>query len=393
MILGRGIYLSSLAALFVATLMLFGCSAGQKKPVEHLFYSAVFTLDDSTCVTVLIEKIDGGLVIKNGEEDIFVKSQDEGCYSVPVVGWSWTGEWGGGVWTGGWVDSLRTKDYRVKLEVRPLENLVPVRGELINSVWDTSIGKFKLTQKGDSAWATFMTSTGDYRYLAGRIDTITNEFKIQNFDGVHLFYFEGSIWGDSITDGVFKSGIHYSTSWSGVRAENEKVKWSSKQEWGRGEKVVFEGVNSGGEVEFWSRERLKKSGYKLLVVDVMGTWCPNCMDEVRLLKELSLDYPEMLVVSMSFERFKGNEALRRIADFKESLGVSWEVLHGGAASKGEADSCLAFFGGVKSFPTTAFIPLEGDPIIHSGFSGPATGGAYEEEVVFFRETVEAFLND
>ncbi len=393
MILGRGIYLSSLAALFVAALMLLGCSAGQKKPVEHLFYSAVFTLDDSTYVTVLTEKVDGGLVVKNGEEDIFVKSLGDGCYSVPVFGGSWTGGWSGGVWTGGWVDSLRTKDYRVKLEVRPLENLVPVRGELVYSVWDTSIGKFKLTQKGDSAWATFMTSTGDYRYLAGRIDTITNEFKIQNFDGVHLFYFEGSIWGDSITDGVFKSGIHYSTSWSGVRAENEKVKWSSKQEWGRGEKVVFEGVNSGGEVEFWSRERLKKSGYKLLVVDVMGTWCPNCMDEVRLLKELSLDYPEMLVVSMSFERFKGNEALRRIADFKESLGVSWEVLHGGAASKGEADSCLAFFGGVKSFPTTAFIPLEGDPIIHSGFSGPATGGAYEEEVVFFRETVEAFLND
>ena len=64
---------------------------------------------------------------------------------------------------------------------------------------------------------------------------------------------------------------------------------------------------------------IKKSGYKLLVVDVMGTWCPNCMDEARLLKELSLDYPEMLVVSMSFERFKGNEALRRIADFKESF--------------------------------------------------------------------------
>ena len=393
MILGRGIYLSSLAALFVAALILFGCSTGQKKSVEHLFYSAVFTLDDSTCVTVLAEKIDGGLVIKNGEEDVFVKSQGEGCYSVPVFGGSWTGEWGGGVWTGDWIDSLRTKDYRVKLEVSPLENLVPVRGELVYSVWDTSIGKFKLTQKGDSAWATFMTSTGDYRYLAGKIDTITNEFKIQNFDGVHLFYFEGSIRGDSITDGVFKSGIHYNTSWNGVRAENEKVKWSSKQEWGRGEKVGFEGVNPGGGIEVWSRERLKKSGYKLLVVDVMGTWCPNCMDEARLLKELSLDYPEMLVVSMSFERLGGDEALRRIAEFKESLGISWEILHGGGAGKSEADSCLAFLGGVKSFPTTAFIPLEGDPVIHSGFSGPATGGAYEEEVVFFRETIEAFLSD
>jgi len=373
--------------------MLFGCSTGQKKSGEHLFYSAVFTLDDSTYVTVLTEKIDGGLVVKNGVEDIFVKSQGEGCYSVPVFGGSWTGEWSGGVWTGEWVDSLRTKDYRVKLEVSPLENIVPVRGELISSVWDTSIGKFKLTQKGDSTWATFMTSTGDYRYLAGKIDTITNEFKIQNFDGVHLFYFEGVIRGDSITDGVFKSGIHYGTSWNGVRAENEKVKWSSRQEWGRGETVVFEGVSSGGEVEVWSRERLKKSGYKLLVVDVMGTWCPNCMDEARLLKELSLDYPEMLVVSMSFERSKGDGALRRIVEFKESLGISWEILHGGAASKGGADSSLAFFGGVKSFPTTAFIPLEGDPIVHSGFSGPATGGAYEEEVAFFRETIEAFLND
>jgi thiol-disulfide isomerase/thioredoxin len=393
LILGRGIYLSSLATLFVATVMLFGCSTGQKKSAEHLFYSAVFTLDDSTRVTVLTEKIDGGLVVKNGEEDVFVKSQGEGCYSVPVFGGSWTGEWGGGVWTGDWIDSLRTEDYRVRLEVSPLENPVPVRGELINSVWDTSIGKFKFTQKGDSAWATFLTSTGDYRYQAGKIDTITHEFKIQNFDGVHLFYFEGVIKGDSITDGVFKSGVHYSTSWSGVRAENEKVRWSSKQEWGRGERVVFEGVNSGGDVEVWSRERFKKSGYKLLVVDVMGTWCPNCMDEVRLLTELSLDYPEMLVVSVSFERFKGDEALRRIAEFKESLGISWEILHGGTASKSEADSCLAFFGGIKSFPTTAFIPIEGDPIVHSGFSGPATGGAYEEEVAFFRETIEAFLND
>ena len=391
--LGRGGGLSAFAALFVAAVMFFGCSTGQKKSVEHLFYSAVFTLDDSTNVTVLTEKIDGGLVVKNGKEEIFVKSQGEGCYSVPVFGGSWTGEWSGGVWAGVWVDSLRTNDYRVKLEVSPLERPVPVMGEPIHSVWDTSLGKFKLTQRGDSAWATFMTSTGDYRYQAGKIDTTTNEFKLQNFDGVHLFYFEGVIRGDSITDGVFKSGIHYSTSWSGVRAENEKVKWSSKQEWGRGEKVVFKGVNSGGDIEVWSRERLKKSGYRLLVVDVMGTWCPNCMDEARLLKELAIDYPEILVVSMSFERSKGGEALRRIAEFKKSVGISWEILHGGNASKSEADSCLAFFGGIKSFPTTAFIPIEGDPIVHSGFSGPATGAGYEEEVVFFRETIEGLLSD
>ena len=51
------------------------------------------------------------------------------------------------------------------------------------------------------------------------------------------------------------------------------------------------------------------------------------------------------------------------------------------------------WGGVKSFPTTAFIPIEGDPVIHSGFSGPATGDSYEEEVVFFRNTIESLIRE
>jgi len=383
----------TLLALFIVGGVLIGCSTDQKNSREPCFYSAVFSLDDSTAVTVLTEKINEGFIVKNGVEKIFVKSHSKDNYSVPVFGGSWTGFWTGDRWTGEWIDSLRTEDYRVKLELHPIENLIPIKGELINSFWDTSIGKLKLAQKADSAWATFMTPAGDYRYLAGKIDTVTHQFKIQNFDGVHLFYFEGTIKGDSISDGMFKSGVHYSTMWGGVRSENETVNWSSKQEWGRGEAIEFRGVNSDGEVVVWSQSKLKKSGRKLLVVDVMGTWCPNCMDEARLLKELSLDYPEMVVVSMSFERVKGNGALRRIAEYKESIGVSWEILYGGSARKSEADSCLSFIGGVKSFPTTAFIPHEGDPVIHSGFSGPATGKAYEEEVAFFRETIETFLKN
>ena len=65
--------------------------------------------------------------------------------------------------------------------------------------------------------------------------------------------------------------------------------------------------------------------------------------------------------------------------------------YGGTASKALADSVLPFLGGVKSFPTTAFIPLEGQIKVHTGFSGPATK-EYDNEVDFYTSTIESFLN-
>ena len=385
------------AVAFAAVLLMLGCADGVQKQGEGPTYLATFSLDDSTTVDVLVSIRQDDLVFMNGEERVLMRSVSGGGYSVPVFGGALVGEWIGGggerIWRGDWVDSLRIKEYRVPLEIAPVKNKI-VRGENEeSSVWDTDLGKLKMVQKGDSIAATFLTSTGDYRYQAGEINPETSRFKIGNFDGVHLFSFEGTIKQDSITNGVFKSGTHYATNWSGVRSTTSRVDWIATQAWNPQSSVFIEGVNSRGGTEVWTKERLGESGYKVLVVDVMGTWCPNCMDEARLLKELCEDYPEMVVVSMAFERSVGEEALERIADFKEEMKLPWEVLLGGIANKRIADSTLSFMGGVKSFPTTAFIPIEGDPVIHSGFSGPATGGSYEEEVVFFRNTIESLIRE
>ena len=117
------------------------------------------------------------------------------------------------------------------------------------------------------------------------------------------------------------------------------------------------------------------------------------MDEGRLLKALVDDYPKMIVVSIAFERSSGKEALKRIANFKADMGLPWDVLLGGKANKGDADSAHSFIGGIKSFPTTEFIPIEGELVVHSGFNGPATGGSYEEEVRFFKTTIESFIQE
>lgn len=385
------------AVAFTAVLLMLGCGVGVNKPGENPMYLATFSLDDSSTVDVLVSLRQDDLVFMNGEERVLMRSVSGGGYSVPVFGGALVGEWTGEgverIWRGDWVDSLRIKEYRVPLEIAPVKNKSMRDGNMQNSVWDTDLGKLKMVQKGDSIAATFLTSTGDYRYQAGEINPETSRFKIGNFDGVHLFSFEGTITQDSITNGVFKSGIHYATNWSGVRSTNNRVDWSASQEWNPQSNVFIEGVNSGGETEVWTRERLGESGYKVLVVDVMGTWCPNCMDEARLLRELCEDYPEMIVVSMAFERSVGEGALERIADFKEEMKLPWEVLLGGVANKRIADSTLSFMGGIKSFPTTAFIPVEGDLVIHSGFSGPATGESYEEEIVFFRSTIESLIRE
>jgi thiol-disulfide isomerase/thioredoxin len=385
------------AVAFTAVLLMLGCSTGENKQDGSPIYLATFSLDDSTTVDVLVSIRQDDLVFMNGDERVLMRSVSGGGYSVPVFGGALVGEWIGEgaerIWRGDWVDSLRIKEYRVPLEIAPIKNKIVRDGNAENSVWDTDLGKLKMVQRGDSIAATFLTSTGDYRYQAGEINPETSRFKIGNFDGIHLFSFEGTITQDSITNGVFKSGTHYTTNWSGVRSTTNRVDWIATQAWNPQSNVFIEGVNSGGETEVWTRERLGESGYKVLVVDVMGTWCPNCMDEARLLMDLCEDYPEMIVVSMAFERSVGEEALERIADFKEEMKLPWEVLLGGIANKRTADSTLSFMGGVKSFPTTAFIPVEGDPVIHSGFSGPATGESYEEEVVFFRSTIESLIRE
>ena len=45
------------------------------------------------------------------------------------------------------------------------------------------------------------------------------------FDGAHLFSFEADVVGDSLINGWFKSGTHFSKSWSGVKTNKVAPNW------------------------------------------------------------------------------------------------------------------------------------------------------------------------
>ena len=132
----------------------------------------------------------------------------------------------------------------------------------------------------------------------------------------------------------------------------------------------------------YERTLLPKEG-RVTVLDVLGTWCPNCMDEVRLLAALPMEHADQL--SMAFERpDSAAEAYERLNHFRTEMGVDWDVVLGGKASKQVAANAFPFLDRIISFPTTLFIQHDGTVHVHSGFNGPATGAAYEEEVAAFK---------
>ena len=114
------------------------------------------------------------------------------------------------------------------------------------------------------------------------------------------------------------------------------------------------------------------------------------MDETRLLASLASDYPELEFVSVAFERRDDEQALRRLAQFRREMNLSWEVVLGGRASKRDAAAAISALDTVHSFPTTVFWPAAGSgvPTVHNGFNGPATGQGYEVEVEVFRAELD-----
>jgi len=67
-----------------------------------------------------------------------------------------------------------------------------------------AVGEFK--QDGNHVTGTFLTPTGDYRFLEGILDGDT--LKLSTFDGSHAYYFTARLTADNtLEQGVFYAGI------------------------------------------------------------------------------------------------------------------------------------------------------------------------------------------
>jgi peroxiredoxin len=253
-----------------------------------------------------------------------------------------------------------------------------------------SVGLFNT--KGNEVAGTFLTTTGDYRYLSGNI--IEDSLKLSCFDGTHLFLFKAKIEDDKLTGGEFWSSLSSLETWEGVKDENAKLPDEKTLTYLKdGYKTIeFSFPNEAGKKISLTDERYKG---KVVVAQIMGSWCPNCMDESKFLAPWYAKNKQkgVEVIGLAYEKSTDPAfAYPKIKRLKERFGIDYEVLLAGTNDKAEASKTLPMLNHVLGFPTTIFIDKKGQVReIHTGFSGPGTGKYYDDFVSDFNRLVDKLV--
>lgn len=225
---------------------------------------------------------------------------------------------------------------------------------------------------------TFLTETGDYRYLEGNI--MNESVYLSTFDGSHAFYFQAAIKGDSLVNGIFKSGKTYQTNWIAVADSTASLTAPEKiTTVESGTRIDFSLPNQDGQIVNWENADLNG---KVVILDIMGTWCPNCMDASRALKQLADPYTEkdLIVLPVLFEyRDDLTFAKEAFSEYRNQLDIPEYFLFGGRASKKNAHQKFPMLSDVSSFPTLIFVGRNREIAeIYTGFYGPGTGQYYSD---------------
>lgn len=245
----------------------------------------------------------------------------------------------------------------------------------------------ELDQKGNALTGTFLTETGDYRYLEGSVQA--DKLYLSCFDGAHAYLFEARIRPDSTLLGSFRSGKHFQTLWTAERNDQAQLAdpdslTSLKPGYGKPE---FKFPTPDGNQVSLADSRFQG---KVVIVQLFGTWCPNCRDETMFLREYLLEHPgqDVAVVGLAFEKYRDqSKAMEAIRRYQDNLDPGYEIALAGYADKAEAAEALPMLNRVVAFPTLIIIGKEGQiQRIHTGFQGPATS-AYAD----FKQEFNTFI--
>jgi len=119
-----------------------------------------------------------------------------------------------------------------------------------------------------------------------------------------------------------------------------------------------------------------------VIVDIFGTWCPNCHDEAPLLEQLYRKYHAqgLEIVGLAYEYTDDTARdLRQIGIYRAKYGLSFPLLLAGTTDEGQIAKTLPQLIHFGAFPTTIFLDRSGRVrAIHASFAGPSTGEKYQE---------------
>jgi thiol-disulfide isomerase/thioredoxin len=113
---------------------------------------------------------------------------------------------------------------------------------------------------------------------------------------------------------------------------------------------------------------------KVVLINITGSWCPNCHDEAPFLEELYRKYHGLglEIVALDFEPQEQLKSLSRVRAFIKGFGIEYTYLIAGEPS--ELNDKIPQAENLNAWPTTFFIGRNGlVRSIHTGFTSHASG--------------------
>jgi peroxiredoxin len=253
-----------------------------------------------------------------------------------------------------------------------------------------AVGEFQ--QQGSAVTGTFLTPTGDYRYLNGELRE--GKLYLGTFNGGHVFLFHAALDASGGLQGEYWSGLASHERFVAHRDATASLGTTTAVTAMKNptQALAFAFPDLAGNTVSLDDPRFRG---KVVVVTLAGSWCPNCHDEAAFFAPYYREHQAegLEVVSLMFEQLETvAETTDAVQRFRDRYAITYPLLLAGISDKKDAATKLPQLNGVYAFPTTILVDRKGQVRhIHTGFSGPATGRHYTELTQDLDQRIRALL--
>jgi thiol-disulfide isomerase/thioredoxin len=236
--------------------------------------------------------------------------------------------------------------------------------------------------------------SGDYGMLSNSLFSGDKDeaFHLSRFDGIHALRLDGHLVSPGRMEGIFHVAPGHPLTFVATRTGASKGFDEAEHLTSVAdppEAFHFHGLDDAGAMVNEQDPRFRN---KVVLLDVFGTWCPNCHDEAPVLQSLYAEFHKrgLEIVGLSYEYVDDRaRSLRLIDVYRHKYGIGFPLLLVGTTDPGQIEKTLPQLRNFGAYPTTIFLDRHGRVrLIHAGFSGPATGRLDEVRQNFERTIVK-----
>lgn len=249
-----------------------------------------------------------------------------------------------------------------------------------------------LKQDGNKLTGVIMSVVGDTRELEGTVQG--DEFELSGFTGPSPFSVRGKINDDNSITGSQGFGIYKNVKFDAQRNENAELPDPYKLTYLKEgyKKLDFTFPDLNGKPVSLSDDKYKG---KVVIIETIGTWCPNCTDQTVFLSPWFKKNKKRGVeaIAIGFEQKDDLEyAKYTLGKLRDKYDVTYDILFGGIADKKVVAEKLPALNKFIAFPTTIILDRKGNVReIYTGYTGTVTGKYYENYEAKFNKVLDELI--